>query len=503
MISLAPALVLRGIGRRFDGGVVALDGVSLTLLPGEIHALCGENGAGKSTLAAIAAGALRPTSGERETTGRVGLVHQHFELAQRLRVWENVVLGHEPGRGPVLSARHGKARVRELAREHGLDVDPDAVVEDLPVGVAQRVEILRELAREPSVLILDEPTAVLAPAEIDTLFTTLRGLARHGVAILVVTHKLGEVIAHADRVTVLRAGRVVFAAAASATSVPEIARAMVGGELPGVSAREVRTLRPCLQVEDVRAGTGAHALAGATLEVACGEIVGIAGVEGNGQTALADALTGALPHGGTITIFGRTLRSGSVRDALDAGVRSIPQDRRREALVLPWSIADNASLGDHRRPPFRSGALRVRRATAERAQAIIERLDLRPASARARAGTLSGGNQQKVVVGRALAGEPRLLIAYQPTRGVDIGAAALVQSRLVEARNAGVAVLLIGFELDEILALADRVLVIYGGHIAGSFERAELDRGRIGELMAGTSEMRSYGPGNAEIPLAD
>lgn len=486
MISLAPALVLRGIGRHFDGGVVALDGVSLTLLPGEIHALCGENGAGKSTLAAIAAGALRPTSGDRETTGRVGLVHQHFELAQRLRVWENVVLGHEPGRGPMLSARHAKARVRELAREHGLDVDPDAVVEDLPVGVAQRVEILRELAREPSVLVLDEPTAVLAPAEIDTLFTTLRGLARRGAAILVVTHKLGEVVAHADRVTVLRAGRVVFAAAASATSMPEIARAMVGGELPAVAAREARALRPCLEVEDVRAGAGAHALAGATLRVACGEIVGIAGVEGNGQTALADALTGALPHAGTITIFGRTLSSGSVRDALDAGVRAIPQDRRREALVLPWSIADNVSLGDHRRPPFRSGALRVRRATAERAQAIIERLDVRPASVRARAGALSGGNQQKVVVGRALAGEPRLLVAYQPTRGVDVGAAALVQSRLVEACNTGVAVLLIGFELDEILALADRVLVIYGGRIVGSFERAELDRGRIGELMAGT-----------------
>jgi len=487
VISLAPALVLRGIGRRFEGGVVALDDVSFALSPGEIHALCGENGAGKSTLAAIAAGSLRPTSGERESTGRVGLVHQHFELAQRLRVWENVALGREPRRGVTLDVRRAKARVKELAREHGLDVDPDAVVEDLPVGIAQRVEILRELAREPRVLVLDEPTAVLAPAEIEALFATLRRLARGGVAILVVTHKLGEVIEHADRVTVLRAGRVVFASATSATSATDLARAMVGGELPVVSSHESRPIRPCLEVENVRAGVGAHALASATLRVGCGEIVGIAGVEGNGQTALADALTGALEHRGTITIFGRKLRSGDVRDALEAGVRAIPQDRRREALVLPWTIADNVALGDHRRPPFRSGALRVRRATMERAQVIVERLDVRPASVRARTGTLSGGNQQKIVVGRALAGSPRLLVAYQPTRGVDVGAAALVRSRLVEARNAGVAVLLLGFELDEILALADRVLVMYGGRIVGSFERAELDRGRIGELMAGAS----------------
>jgi simple sugar transport system ATP-binding protein len=470
---------LRGVGKTYPGGVVAVRDVDLDLAPGEIVAICGENGAGKTTLASMAARTLEPTSGTIAGTARVGFVHQHFELIDRMRVWENVALGNEPRRGLRLDRAAARERVRALGERNGLAVDPDAFVETLPVGIAQRVEILRELGREPEVLVLDEPTAVLAPGEIDALFATLAALAARGIAIVVVTHKLGEVIAHAHRAIVMRAGTIVarFDDIAQ-TSAKEIARAMVGGEIAPLAAAAQTNRQPRLVVRELAAGDGAHALLDASFDVCTGEIVGIAGVEGNGQSALADALAGVVAHRGTIELDGAPVPSGP-RACIAAGIRSIAQDRRREALVLPWSIADNAVLGDQH------GAAFARAERRERASDIFTRFDVRAASIDTVVDTLSGGNQQKVVVGRALANDPKLVIAYQPTRGIDVGAATLVQSRLIEARNAGIAILLISFELDELFALCDRILVLFRGKIAGEVPRDAFDRSTIGTLMAG------------------
>jgi len=447
--------------------------------------LCGENGAGKTTLATIAAGKLKPTSGTVVARGNVGLVHQHFELVDRLRVWENVVLGREPRRGPQLNRAAARAEVVRLSQEYGLAVDPEAAIETLPVGIAQRVELLRELARDPAVLILDEPTAVLAPAEIDALFATIRALAARGTAVLIITHKLQEVVAHTSRITVMRAGKVVARFETAQTNVDEIARAMVGGELPELAARLQTVPKPALAVRDVSAGESSLAVRNASFEVRGGEIVGVAGVEGNGQSALADAIAGVIPYRGSIDLAGVTLGTADPARRIAQGIRTIPQDRRREALVLPWSIAENVALGDQRR--LRKGATVDRKAARELATRIVERFDVRTPSVDARVDELSGGNQQKVVVGRALAHDPKFLLVYQPTRGIDVGAAALVQSRLIEARNAGVAILLISFELDEVLALSDRVIVMYRGAIVGTFERSAIDRARVGSLMAGAA----------------
>ncbi len=469
---MEPALELRGIRKTYPG-VVAVDGVDLDLFAGEIHALVGENGAGKSTLANIAFGEIQPDAGSVRATGTVGLVHQHFELVGRLRVWQNIMLGREPRRGLVIDARNAQDRVAQLADANGLEVDAQAFVEDLPVGVKQRVELLRELEREPAVLLLDEPTAALAPAQIAAFFATIEGLARRGTAILIVTHKLAEVISHASRVTVMRHGKIVQSVPVRETTTEQIARAMVGGAIPAVAARVAVPENPCVALENVSAGSGANSINGVSFEVHSGEIVGIAGVEGNGQTALADALAGMIPYSGAI--------------ARSATIGLIPQDRHTEGLVLNWSLVDNAILGRQHEAGIARGPLLDRARARSDADAIAQRFDVRAASVEVAVNTLSGGNQQKLVVGRALIDQPRFVLAYNPTRGIDVGAAALVQSRLVEARNAGTAILLISFDLDEILTLADRVLVLYRGQIAGSFDRAELDRSVLGRLMAGSA----------------
>ena len=403
----------------------------------------------------------------------MGLVHQHFQLVGRLSVWQNVMLGREPRRGWRIDARAARERVRDLAQRNGLEIDPGAFVDELPIGVQQRVELLRELERDPSVLLLDEPTAALAPAEIESFFQTIVHLAERGTAVMIVTHKLQEVLSYSERVSVMRHGKIVARFETAGTSVDEIARAMVGGDLPVVAKREATVTAPSFKAVSLRAGSGSTALHDVSFEVQAGEIVGIAGVEGNGQTTLADAIAGVVPYEGNIGFAGR------------AGI--IPQDRHREGLVLGWSIVENTVLGRQNQPEARRGMLIDRAAARADAQALMQRFDVRAASPDVAAGTLSGGNQQKVVVGRALLGDPRFVLAYQPTRGIDVGAAALVQSRLIEARNAGAAILLISFELDEILALADRVLVMFRGAIAGEFTRDRMDRGRIGNLMAGST----------------
>ncbi|MEO6914042.1 MAG: ATP-binding cassette domain-containing protein [Candidatus Baltobacteraceae bacterium] len=451
--------------------MVAVADASLELYPGEIHALVGENGAGKSTLANIAFGTVRPDEGTIDAIGTVGLVHQHFELVGRLRVWQNIMLGREPRKGFTIDVAAAKARVVELACDNQLEIDPDAYVEYLPIGIQQRVELLRELERDPKVLLLDEPTAALAPAEIDAFFATITRLAARGTAVLIVTHKLQEVINFSQRISVMRHGRIIAHMATEATTVDAIAREMVGGELPRIAARSTTEPSACFAAEEFGAGVGSGRIEQASFEVHGGEIVGIAGVEGNGQSALADAIAGVLPYSGKLSISGTR------------GI--IPQDRLKEALVLNWSIVENAILGRQRNPGVHRGILLDHRAARADAQSIVERFDVRAASLDVAAKTLSGGNQQKLVVGRALHGEPRFVLAYQPTRGIDVGAAALVQSRLVEARNRGAAILLISFELDEILTIADRVLVLYRGRIVGRFERSAIDRSAIGRLMAG------------------
>ncbi len=478
-------LRLRGIHKRF-GAVTAVDGVDLDLFAGEIHALVGENGAGKSTLAAIAYGALKPDSGTVETSVTIGLVHQHFALIERLRVWENILLGREPRSGLGLDRRRARAAVNELCTRFGLTVDPDAIVETLPVGIKQRVELLRELVREPAVLLLDEPTAALAPSEIDAFFVTVRALAQRGTAILIVTHKLTEVMGYSGRVSVMRSGKHVATYTTSDTSAAEIARTMVGGEIPALAARAVTAPAARLVVTDLQAGSGAGALSGASFTVAAGEIVGIAGIEGNGQTLLSDSLAGIAQYRGEITLDGEVLAPTlGPAQRMARGIRVIPQDRRYEALVLGWNIRENVALGRQRTPPLRRGTTIDRSVAGRYASDVIERFDVRPPNPEAIVGALSGGNQQKIVVGRALAGTPALVVAYQPTRGIDIGAATMVGSRLIEARNAGAAVLLISFELDEIFALADRIYVMFGGRFVGEFNRSTIDRGRIGALMAG------------------
>ncbi len=468
-----PALRLRGIRKAFPR-VVAVDGVDLDLFAGEIHALVGENGAGKSTLAAIAFGELRPDSGTVEAHGTVGLVHQHFELVGRLRVWQNVLLGREPRHGWRIDTDAARKRVGDLAKANDLTIDPDALVEDLPVGAQQRVELLRELERNPSILLLDEPTAALAPAEIQGFFGTVVQLAKRGTAVLIVTHKLQEVIAFSERVSVMRHGKIVAAMRTAETSVDAIARAMVGGDLPRVAQRQTTTLRPCLTVRGLRAGGKEGGIDGIDLDVASGEIAGIAGVEGNGQTALADSVAGMIPFRGSIAFSnGRK-------------ISIIPQDRHVEGLVLNFTIAENAVLGRQDLPGLRHGILLDRARARRDAAAIVERFDVRAPSIDVKVRTLSGGNQQKLLVGKALIDEPPFILAYNPTRGIDVGAAALVQSRLLEARNGGAAILLISFDLDEVFALADRIYVMYRGAIAGRFDRAGVDRAVIGRLMAGS-----------------
>jgi simple sugar transport system ATP-binding protein len=496
---------MQGIRKEFPG-VVANDDVSFDVRRGEVHALLGENGAGKSTLMNILYGLYRPDAGEIRLNGKpvsfssardaidagIGMVHQHFMLIPVMTVAENVVLGTEPVRsGVILDEPAAEKRVADMARTLNFAVDPKALVEDISVGQQQRVEIMKALYRNADLLILDEPTAALTPQEASDLFEILRTLRREGISIIFISHKLNEVLDIADRITVLRRGKTIETVPRKGATEASLARAMVGRDvLLRVEKEPAQPGDVLLTVQDlhVRDDREIEKVRGVSFDVRAGEIVGIAGVDGNGQTELIDALTGLRRiDSGTVTIGGRTLSHADARSALDLGIGHIPEDRQRRGLVLEFSIAENIALHDYAKPPTaRLGWLFPRR-MVERARTLIREFDVRGGGPYTRAGGLSGGNQQKLVAAREIDRDPKVLIAAQPTRGLDVGAIEYLDRRLITERDEGRAILLVSLELDEILSLSDRILVMYEGEIVGE-HTGEVSEEAIGLEMLGGRE---------------
>ena len=503
------AISLRGITKSF-GPVVANRGADLDVAAGEIHALVGENGAGKSTLMRILSGMYGADAGTMTVNGRdvsgwstsdaiaagVGMVHQHFMLVPTLTVAENVMLGSEITRGAVLDRAAAEQAVRDLSARTGLAVPPERLVADLSVGEAQRVEILKTLYRGAKILILDEPTAVLSPPEVRELWQVLRALRDAGGTVVLITHKLDEVIDVSDSITVMRQGKTVARMPTRGATPQAIARAMVGRDValaldaeyaarPVSAGREPGAASVLLEVRDltVAGARRAAAVDGVSFSIAPGEILGIAGVEGNGQTELVEALAGLRAARGSIVLAGRDLVSVSVRERGDAGLSHIPEDRHERGLILDYSVAENLILGQQHR--FTRGLTLDNRRVAEHARSLIGAYDIRPADPELPARALSGGNQQKIVVAREMSRDFKVLLAAQPTRGVDVGAIEFIHARLREARDQGKAVLLVSADLAEVLALADRVAVMYGGRIVAVLPRTEATPDTIGPLMTG------------------
>ncbi len=505
-----PILEIQDITKAFPG-VLANDRVTFSLDRGEIVALLGENGAGKSTLMNIVYGLLAPDSGRVRVDGRpvrlrsprqaialgIGMVHQHFMLVEPLTVTENIVLGREPSRAGVIDFRAARARVAGLSGRYGLQVDPDARIRDLSVGKQQRVEILKALYQGSRILILDEPTAVLTPQEVKELFGVIRSLVAEGMAALFITHKLEEVLSAADRIVVMRDGRVVGETRPAETDERGLARMMVGREVTlRAEKTPARPREPVLEVRSLSVpdDRGLEAVREVSFSVRGAEVVAVAGVDGNGQHELIEAIVGLRrPRSGSIALSGRDLTRSGARDAIAAGVSHVPEDRHRRGLVLEFDVAGNLILGDHRHPPFaRHGMLRPA-AIAANARRRIEEYDVRTPSAGTLVGNLSGGNQQKVVLARELGRGPRLLVAAQPTRGLDVGAIEFVHRQILAERDAGTAVLLVSMELEEVLALADRILVLFEGRLAAEVDAGRADAEGLGLLMTGGSS--GAGPG--------
>ncbi|HEX9937022.1 MAG TPA: ABC transporter ATP-binding protein [Longimicrobium sp.] len=504
--SAAPVVRMDGIEKAF-GPVLANRGASLEVGAGEIHALVGENGAGKSTLMRMLSGMFTPDAGTVEVFGRdvtgwstaeaiaagVGMVHQHFMLVPTLTVAENVALGTEPTRGMVMDRDRARRDVEELSRRTGLAVDANRPVSQLSVGEAQRVEILKALHRGAKVLVLDEPTAVLSPPEVQELWGVLRGLRDGGATVVLITHRLDEVMEISDNITVMRAGRTVDRIHTAGTTPGDIARAMVGREVALAAEADVYRpgkttpgAAPVLQVRDlvVSAHGRPRAVDGVSFEVHPGEILGIAGVEGNGQTELIEAISGLTPAAsGTILLGGQDVTASHVRARGDAGISHIPEDRHRRGLLLDYSVAENLVLGQQHR--FAKGLALDRDRIARNAVEQVRGYDIRPTDPSLPARALSGGNQQKIVVAREMMRDFHLLLAAQPTRGVDVGAVELIHDHLRRARDAGKAILLVSAELNEVLALADRVAVMYAGRFAVVMPREQASEEVLGPYMTG------------------
>lgn len=493
---------MRGITKRFPG-VLANDNVTLDLNRGEIHALLGENGAGKSTLMNILYGLYQPDAGEVLLNGKavkihgprdaiaqgIGMVHQHFMLVPTLTVAENITLGMEEQRGALLDVERPSAKIKEIAKKYGLEIDPGAYIKDLPVGLQQRVEIVKTLYRDAKVLVLDEPTAVLTPLEVEGLFATLRTLVAQGVSIIFISHKLKEVKAIANRITVLRQGRVVGWTTPGEADEAKLASMMVGRPvLLKVDKTPAKPAGGTLNVKNLKVMSDRKSVAvdGLSFEVRAGEIVGIAGVEGNGQTELVEAITGLrAPVDGSVEVEGHTLPRESPRAGIDAGMSHIPENRHKFGMVSAYPITTNLVLSTFDRPPFTKNGLLNDAAIVENARGLIKEFDVRTPNEFVPIGKLSGGNQQKAVVAREFSRPMKLLVASQPTRGVDVGSIEFIHKRIVEARDKGAAVLLISAELDEIMSLSDRILVMFKGKIVGERETAKTTREDVGLLMMG------------------
>jgi len=494
-------LELRGITKRYPG-VVASDNVRFDLRRGEVHALLGENGAGKSTLMNVLYGLTTPDEGTITVNGRpvriespsdaialgIGMVHQHFMLVPVMTVAENIVLAVEPTKGPLLDRAAAAARVRAISDRYGLKVDPDAMIEDVTVGMQQRVEILKALYRGADILILDEPTAVLTPQETTELVEILRSLTSQGTSVIFITHKLNEVLDIADRVTVLRRGKYIATETTAGATEASLARLMVGRDVVlTVPKAPAKPAQPRLEIRDlvVHDDRGLEAVRGLSLDVRAGEIVGIAGVDGNGQAELIDAIGGLrAPTSGTIHVDGRDITGASPHDVLEAGAGHIPTDRQHRGLIMDFSLAENIALHDFAKPPSASHGWLFPRRMEAAAKPLLAEFDVRGGGVRAPAASLSGGNQQKVIIAREVSRDPAVLVASQPTRGLDVGAIEYVHRRLVTERDEGRAILLISLELEETRALSDRILVIYEGRIVAEFP-AGAEREEIGEAMLG------------------
>lgn len=503
MEQAVPVVELRAITKRFPG-IVANDNISLQLRKGEIHALLGENGAGKSTLMSILFGLYQPDEGEifvngnRETIdgpGKaiklgIGMVHQHFKLVQNFTVAENIILGIEPRKGMSINYRQANERVAELSNQYGLKVDPKQLIQDITVGMQQRVEILKTLYRGAEILIFDEPTAVLTVQEIKELMQILRNLAAEGKSIILITHKLKEIMEVSDRVTVIRRGKVIDTLITAETNESELAEKMVGRRVSFQLDQEKRAPgETLLQVKDLTIrghDKGRNVLENVSFDIRAGEIYGIAGVDGNGQHELVEALTGLRRiDSGSVALGGLDLTGKSVRERMRAGVAHIPEDRQKHGLVLDFKVSENMVLTTYQDKRFGRGGFIDNKAIDEQAAKLVGEFDVRTAGIHVPIRALSGGNQQKAIIARELTRGPQLLIAVQPTRGLDIGAIEFIHERLLQAKNEGKAILLISYELDELYKMSDRIAVIFDGQIMGELDSDQVDDEKIGLMMAG------------------
>ena len=513
MIEATPVLTMRGITKRYPG-VLANDAIDLDLRPGEIHALLGENGAGKSTLMNILYGLAVPDEGSILIDGKpvdilgphdaidrgISMVHQHFMLVPVLTVAENILLGEETMANRIfIDRQEAHRRIVALGQQFGFEIDPDARIESLSVGWQQRVEILKALYRKARILVLDEPTAVLTPQETEEIFAVLRRLAAEGHSIIFISHKLYEVLQIADRITVIRRGRVVGERIPSQTNEEDLAELMVGRNVQlTVDRGESHPADVVLSVSGLRAkdDRGREVVRGVDLEVRAGETLGIAGVAGNGQDELVEVLTGLRkPSAGSVAMVGTDVTGWSPRQLYEAGLAHVPGDRHRWAMIMSFPLEDNLVLTSYYRPPFARGLVRQDAAIDAWAKELIERFDIRTPSATVAADTLSGGNQQKAVVAREFSREPKVLVLDQPTRGLDVGSIEFIHNRAIEMRDAGAAILLVSAELDEVLELSDRIAVMYRGELVATLDGRGANKEEVGLLMA--TGRRDPGAGKA------